>query len=584
MDDDRFMDLLEQAEELPPDKRQAFLEEECKDAPDVMAEILDMINTRDTYELPVALDLLEGHEERILMKLLHGEVKTSAVYKLKSKKIGGRYRVLSDEPVGTGATGQVFEGEDKTMGGKVAIKRLRKEVVDARLNMRDQFLREARILHKLAQKRHEGIPSNIDLIEEDDEVYLIMEFIDGKDLGIQLIENGNTPFPVKQVVRWAGELLDIVDNIHRFVPREHPKEESFTPIVHKDIKPGNLKVRDGRLMLIDFGFARSGTMNLSVLTPNLYGYTPGYSSREQIMGKSATVLFDIYSVGATLYALLTGDAPPDALIRPLNNDSPYDPLLRLEEVNDKVPAPLAALIHQAMDMDPTKRPQSAAEMREALNAITKPDENVIPIAPTQILGKESAVRKTNPAHRSIRLVSTFAVAGLLLMLALFNLDKFRTGFFDKPVIDEPKDPPIEQVEVATSGETIPDEAAADDTSHVEEYTPPVIPTVKPPAAAQTTVVSNFKINTAQGAQVMGNGFVFVDSTTVGVEQWNGYVLEVGNRTLSARLKQQRASQVTLYYSLNGVPQVERPLIDKETGTFDVHVRPGMDSLRIVFLI
>lgn len=211
----------------------------------------------------------------------------------------------------------------------------------------------------LARLRHDALPRVSDHFVEDSGQFLVMEFIPGQDLDGLLHEkmkSENEPFGWQQVAEWADRLLDALEYIHRQRP----------PIIHRDIKPQNLKLTpDGELFLIDFGLAKDAT------TPtkpgrSVHAYTLNYAPPEQLKGTGTDARSDLYSLGATLHHLLSGEMPENAKVREevIRYGVP-DPLRPIHEINPKVPAALTKVIVRSMVLDRTERYQSAKAMREA---------------------------------------------------------------------------------------------------------------------------------------------------------------------------------------------------------------------------
>jgi serine/threonine protein kinase len=261
-----------------------------------------------------------------------------------------RYRIVRQ--LGQGGMGTVYEAVDQRLSSVVAIKEMRAATDEAR----NAFEREASLLANL---RHPALPNDIDHFSEDDEQYLVMEFIPGEDLG-QLLELRGRPFAADDVLRWADDLLKALEYLHGHNP----------PILHRDIKPSNLKLtREGELFLLDFGLAKgaAGQMPTLLTSRSVKGYTPVYSPLEQIHGGGTDPRSDLYSVGATLYHLLTGVLPVDAPTR-FNalDDLQADPLLPADQVNPEVPSLIAQILSQALAMNRRNRPASASAMRRML--------------------------------------------------------------------------------------------------------------------------------------------------------------------------------------------------------------------------
>jgi serine/threonine protein kinase len=263
--------------------------------------------------------------------------------------------------------GTVYEAIDERFNSTIALK----ETFFQEEALRKAFEREANLLHRL---RHPAIPRVTDHFTENDGQFLVMEFISGKDLWQMIRERGG-PFTTDKVLEWADQILDALEYLHSQQP----------PIVHRDIKPQNLKLTDeGRIILLDFGLAK-GTFgfNTSIVTSrSVMGFTPNFAPLEQMQGTGTGPKSDFYSLAATLYYLMTGKVPPDALSRATAIMSEQaDPLRSANEVDSKVSAEVAEVIQRAMATNPAKRPDTAAEMREALHKASKtlaPTDNQIP--------------------------------------------------------------------------------------------------------------------------------------------------------------------------------------------------------------
>ena len=133
-----------------------------------------------------------------------------------------------------------------------------------------------------------------------------MEFIEGSDLS-ELLKRRKVPFPLAEVLRWADELLDALDYLHTQDP----------PVVHRDIKPPNIKLTPrGSVVLLDFGLAKGLPSQTDAGTASsIFGYSLSFAPLEQMQGSGTDTRSDLYSFAATLYHLLTGVRPPDALTR-----------------------------------------------------------------------------------------------------------------------------------------------------------------------------------------------------------------------------------------------------------------------------
>ncbi|HXG65640.1 MAG TPA: bifunctional serine/threonine-protein kinase/formylglycine-generating enzyme family protein, partial [Blastocatellia bacterium] len=211
----------------------------------------------------------------------------------------------------------------------------------------------------LAGLRHAALPVVSDHFKEGDGQFLVMQYIPGDDLATMLERNGS-PFPVEDVLKWADQLLDALDYLHSHEP----------PVIHRDIKPQNLKLtKRGEVILLDFGLAKGAPQVLSQVSKggSILGYTPHYAPLEQMQGVGTGPRSDLYSLAATLYVLLTGVTPPDALTRAsaVLSGQP-DPLRAANECNPAVPPRVAEVLRWAMDLNRDLRPASADDMRRLL--------------------------------------------------------------------------------------------------------------------------------------------------------------------------------------------------------------------------
>jgi serine/threonine protein kinase len=266
-----------------------------------------------------------------------------------------RYLVL--EQIGKGGMGVVYKATDQRFGSLVALKEI---FLDAP-HLRKAFEREARLLNHL---RHPALPRVSDHFTDDDGQFIVMEFIPGADLWETLKEK-RVPFPLASALNWADQLLDALDYLHNHEPS----------IIHRDIKPQNLKLTTrNHIVLLDFGLAKGAPSQASraTETASVFGYSYHYAPLEQMQGTGTDVRSDLYSLGATLYHLMTNVAPPDALSRAtaVLNGQP-DPLRSADKVQAQVSAPVARVLMNAMAQNAAQRPATAAAMREALREASR---------------------------------------------------------------------------------------------------------------------------------------------------------------------------------------------------------------------
>src|ERR1051325_6489437 len=285
-------------------------------------------------------------------------------------------RYLIGRQLGAGGMGAVYEAVDERLQVTVAIKET--FAIDARL--RRQFEQEARLL---AQLNHPALPRVSDYFTEDGRAFLVMQFIGGDDLA-QIIAAQPGPFPRAQVIAWADQLLDALIYLHT----------QKRQIVHRDIKPHNLKLTaNGQIALLDFGLAKAHQSDQTTTqsSHSIFGCTKRYSPLEQIQDQGTSPQSDIYALGATLYHLLTGVKPADALARAAEvaNQKP-DPLRPANEINPAGASDLAVILNQALALNAADRFQSASEFREALRRLGRQDFAKV----NQLNG---SIPKSNPA-------------------------------------------------------------------------------------------------------------------------------------------------------------------------------------------
>jgi serine/threonine protein kinase len=269
----------------------------------------------------------------------------------------GRYRVI--RRLGKGGMGAVYEAIDSRLDVTVAIK----EGFSTDPRLRKQFEHEARLL---AQLHHSALPRVTDYFIEDNRVFLVMQFIGGDDVA-EIIAKQPGPLPSNTVIAWADQLLDALIYLHT---RERQ-------IIHRDIKPHNLKLTSaGSIALLDFGLAKADFDSTGANSwTSVFGFTRRYSPPEQMQDQGTTPRSDIYALGATLYHLLTGVKPPDALVRTkaIAKSQP-DPLLPANQIHSAVGPEVAAILQKALELNPELRYENASEFRQALRQVGRNPE------------------------------------------------------------------------------------------------------------------------------------------------------------------------------------------------------------------
>ncbi len=269
--------------------------------------------------------------------------------------IAGVYQI--EQRIGSGGGGIVYLGTHLRLNKRVVLKADKRS-----LNTKPEILR--REVDMLKGLSHTYIPQVYDFIQEDGIVYTVMDYIEGESLD-HVLERGQTP-PQSQLIQWACQLLEALAYLHSRPPHG---------ILHADIKPANIMLRtNGDICLIDYNIALALGEDGAIKV----GYSRGYASPEHYgsdggvgtelsenQGKKLDVRSDIYSLGATLYHLISGEKPAQ----------------RAEDVKPLKPdvcsSSVSAIIQKAMDPEPDNRYQSAEEMLAAFRQLPIKDRRMV---------------------------------------------------------------------------------------------------------------------------------------------------------------------------------------------------------------
>jgi len=258
-------------------------------------------------------------------------------------------RYLIEKKIGAGGMGAVYLAVDNRFDNYVAIK----ETFYNDEEFGEAFEREARLLNSL---HHPGLPHVSDYFTENNVYFLVMQYVEGEDLS-DILKRENA-FPVETVMGWTKSLLDALGYLHSQTP----------PIIHRDIKPHNLKLTSrGDIMLLDFGLAKADS-DETTRAVSVFGYSRTYSPLEQIQGIGTDERSDIFALSATVFHLLTGKPPVDALARAaaIVNGNP-DPILLASDLNSEIPIAFASIINSGLALNPENRFISVNAMRQAFD-------------------------------------------------------------------------------------------------------------------------------------------------------------------------------------------------------------------------
>jgi serine/threonine protein kinase len=259
--------------------------------------------------------------------------------------LNSRYQVV--EILGQGGMGSVYRAVDENLGVDVAVK----ENLFTTEEYARQFRREAVILATL---RHPNLTRVTDhFVIEGTGQYLVMDYIEGEDLRQRMDRTG--VLSEEEVIMVGAAVCDALSYLESCNP----------PVVHRDIKPGNVKITpSGQIFLVDFGLAKL-IQTGQATTTGARAMTPGYSPPEQYGTARTDNRSDLFSLGATLYAALTGVIPEDALARAMDQTE----LSPIRKHNSRISRRLAAVIEKSLAIRPDERYQTAEEFKQALLSV-----------------------------------------------------------------------------------------------------------------------------------------------------------------------------------------------------------------------
>lgn len=256
--------------------------------------------------------------------------------------------------IGQGGMGQVWTAYDRRLDRRVAVKLLRPDKVAGQEadELRRRFVRECRVT---AQVDHPGLVTVHDAGSEGEELFLVMQYIDGADLSDHLAEQD--PYPWQWAVSVAAQLCAVLSAVHA------------VPIVHRDLKPRNVMVKqDGTVTVLDLGVASVMDADTTRLTHTGTPIgSPAYMAPEQAMGGAVGPYTDLYALGVVLHELLSGDVPfAGSTALGVLHRHLYEPPVPVRHIRPEVPESLEALVLHLLAKDPQHRPGSAQEVYERL--------------------------------------------------------------------------------------------------------------------------------------------------------------------------------------------------------------------------
>jgi serine/threonine protein kinase len=343
---EKAKDVLFEALRLPTPEREGFVRGKLRDEPDVCAEVLTLLRNADTSDLALSTPLFRLDE-------------VDELDELQPATQLGQYTII--DRLGRGGMGQVFLARDQKLQRRVALKcLLSRSSAEAD---RDRILIEAQAAAGIS---HTNVAAVHDVIEHEQRAFMVMEYVDGENLGACLRRERLT---LDRVVSIGIELARALGAAHA------------VGVVHGDLKPANVQITpDGSAKVLDFGVARTvraaatvpatmlgGAAPVSVLT--VVGGTPQYMSPEQLRRERIDERSDIYSLGIVLFEMATGRRPDRATTTMTSIHFATETVPRAESIDPKLPKALADVIARALEPSVIARYQSALDLEHALEMV-----------------------------------------------------------------------------------------------------------------------------------------------------------------------------------------------------------------------
>lgn len=355
-----------------------------------------------------------------------------------------------EKELGRGGMGVVYKAHELSLNRKVALKILSERLCND-AEFIERFKREAKVVAALS---HPNIVSIMSFGEEGGLYYFAMEYVQGTDLGIILKERRQ--LPLNEALGITAQIADALN------------EAADKGVVHRDLKPSNIMIDSvGRIKVTDYGIAYFQDAESHLTRTGLYMGTPEYSSPEQASGQKLDIRSDIYSLGAILYKMLSGEVPvsgesPLAVVAKIMTE----PVRPIAKVNPSLPKLICQLVDKMMTRDKEKRFQTPAEVINAINfCIDK-----LQIQPSPAIKVSAPVPPHRPTTVSVqrrRARTIGAVAGVIaaVLLSMWTVDALlnRKAKVETPTVaveepappaqvtmpGVPPTPPVEQPQAVT---------------------------------------------------------------------------------------------------------------------------------------
>lgn len=341
--------LFEEARNLAPEKRKAFLEETCGADTALRREVESLLEAHE--EAP---NFFVSLAESVLPSVVYGPEKDEAA--VDPLNLTGRqvthYQIL--EPLGGGGMGIVYRAHDVKLDRPVALKFLLPHS-HASEEAKRRFIREAKAASALD---HSNIATVHEIDEtEDGQLFIAMAYYEGETLK-QKIARG--PLEAEEAVDYAVQMAEGLQRAHQ------------AGIVHRDIKPANVLVtQEGTVKLVDFGLAKAAAQTQLTTAGATLG-TVAYMSPEQVQGRAVDARSDLWALGVVLYEMLTGERPfrgehEQAIVYSIRNDPPVP----IGDRRDDIPPALQAIVDRCLQKAPADRYPTAAEVKADLQQVMR---------------------------------------------------------------------------------------------------------------------------------------------------------------------------------------------------------------------
>lgn len=296
----------------------------------------------------------------------------------------GNYQVLSF--IGKGGMGSVYLGVHETLGRKVAIKVLLPELAKEQ-QIRDRFINEAKTLSTL---NHHNIVILYDFYDLNDNLFLIMEYVDGTRLD-NYINQLSGPIPLTKAIKIFTEILSGFEYAHS------------KGIIHRDIKPSNIILKENDIpKILDFGIAKivHGDMRLTKTGMKIGSVL--YMSPEQVLCRPVDIRSDIYSLGVTLFEMLCGKIPYNTETTSeyeIQSKIVNEPLPAPSSINNSLPQKIDFIIAKATAKNPNERYKDCKEFASDLSTVIRQDTVIEKTKPIQVNLPKQNLPPTYPAYQ-----------------------------------------------------------------------------------------------------------------------------------------------------------------------------------------